>query len=461
MKEWLIPAAGIVSILIFIYYVLVVISYWAVIVNAFFKLKTNMKVVNANIDFESESLGRISILVPAYNEADTILNSVQSLLQQEYGEYEIIVINDGSQDDTLDNLIRHFDLKMIPIHYQHQLECKTIKGVYMDLKRPGKLIVVNKENGGKADSLNAGINFSRNEYICCIDADCILEPQALKKIVRIFPRKKETIAVGGMVKAVNGCHIKDGKVVQIDLPKTFIERMQVVEYLRAFLSSRFTWNKNNGSLIISGAFGMFDKKAVLSVGGYKTGLGEDMELVVRLQEYYRKNRIPYSISLASDAVCWTQVPTRYKDLQTQRIRWHKGLIESLLQHKTMLLNPRYGFVGMAAFPLQFFVEMLGPIIEVVGYVLLFVIAYYYGITSAALWIFAMAYLYGVFQTIISVVFEHRSYNIYRTKTNALQLIVACFIEPLFYRPITVLWRVRAFLTFKSRNRWGQIQRQKF
>ena len=186
MKEWLIPAAGIVSILIFIYYVLVVISYWAVIVNAFFKLKTNMKVVNANIDFESESLGRISILVPAYNEADTILNSVQSLLQQEYGEYEIIVINDGSQDDTLDNLIRHFDLKMIPIHYQHQLECKTIKGVYMDLKRPGRLIVVDKENGGKADSLTGTDGCATRRTACNSPVNPGTLPSGIPEIAVIY-----------------------------------------------------------------------------------------------------------------------------------------------------------------------------------------------------------------------------------------------------------------------------------
>lgn len=352
-------------------------------------------------------------------------------------------------------------MKRIPIYYENQLPCKLIKGVYVDINQPGKILVIDKENGGKADSLNAGINFSRNEYICCIDADCILDSKALKKIVRIFARKKETIAVGGMVKVINGCNVKEGKVVEAGLPKKFIERMQIVEYLRAFLSSRFSWNQNNGNLIISGAFGMFNKEAVLNVGGYKRGLGEDMELIVRLQEYYRKNKIPYSISMASDAVCWTQVPNNYKDLKTQRIRWHKGLVESLMQHKTMLLNPRYGFVGMVTYPLQFFVEMIGPLIEVLGYIFMIILLCFYGYTSFIFLIFIMAYLYGVFQTIFAVIFEHNTYNIYKTKLNTLRLIAVCFLEPVLYRPITVVWRVKSFFSFKNKNKWGEIERKNF
>lgn len=461
MREWIILIIAGLSIIIFLYYIFVVLSYWIIIVNAFFKLKSNMKIVSANIDLESENLGKISILVPAFNESDTILDTVQSLMKIDYNDYEVIVVNDGSEDDTLNKLIDYFKLKPLPIYYHHQLDCKRIRGVYTELKHPGRLIVVDKENGGKADSLNAAINFSRNRYICCIDADCILESQALKKVIRIFARRQETIAVGGMVKVINGCEVTNGKVNRVNLPKTFIERVQIIEYLRAFLSSRFTWNTNNGNLIISGAFGMFDKEAVLAVGGYRAGLGEDMELVVRLQEYHNHNKIPYSISMASDAVCWTQVPTRYKDLKIQRVRWHKGLIDSLMTHKKMLLNPDYGFVGMLAFPLQFFVEMLGPLIEVAGYILVFILLFFFKMTSAALWIFLMAYLYGVFQTIFAVIFERMTYNIYGSKKNTLRLLATCFLEPIFYRPVTVWWRVKAFITFREKHNWGRIKRKQF
>ena len=461
MKEWLVLAVVTLSIVIFVYYIFVVISHWIIIVNAFFKLKTSMKVVNANVDLESESLGGISVLIPAFNESDTILDSIKSLLLMDYKDYEIIVVNDGSEDDTLTKLISHFDLKTLPIHYNRQLNSERIRGVYTDLKHPGKLIVIDKENGGKADSLNAAINYSRYGYICCIDADCILEPQAIKKIVRIFARREETIAVGGMVKVVNGCEVKNGKVTGIGLPETFIEQVQVIEYLRAFLSSRFTWNKNNGNLIISGAFGMFDKEAVIAVGGYREGLGEDMELIVRLQEHYLRNKIPYSISLASDAVCWTQVPDRYKDLQTQRVRWHKGLIDSLITHKKMLLNPKYGIVGMISFPFQFFVEMIGPLVESVGYVLILILLCFFDMTYVAVLLLLMAYLYGVSQTVFSVIFEHLTYNIYKTKTNSLRLFAVCFAEPLFYRPITVWWRLKACLSFRSKGKWGEVKRKGF
>lgn len=457
----IIKIAMYVSTIIFIYFFVIVISYCAIIVNAFFRLKTDMKVVNSNIDLESESLSAVSILVPAYNESETIIDSITSLTRLDYDEYEIIVVNDGSSDDTCEKVVSHFGLSKLPITYNHQLECEEIKRIYTDLNS-NKITVIDKANGGKADSLNAAINISRYPYICCIDADCILEENALKKISRHFARRKETIAIGGMVKAANGCVISDGKVIEKRLPKKFIEKVQVLEYLRAFLTNRFTWNDNNSTLIISGAFGMFKKDAVIRSGGYKKGLGEDMELVVRMQEYYRDNGIKYYIGMASDAVCWTQLPSSYKDLRTQRKRWHKGLIESLWKHKQMLLNPRYGKIGMLSFPQQFFVEMCGPVIEGFGYIIFILLLLYYDLTYMVALVFIMAYLYGVFQTLFAVIFEKLTYDEYSTRKNTVSLIAVCFLEPIIYRPFTVFWRIEAFLGARRKKKgWGNIKRQKF
>ena len=253
------------SLLIFIYFFIIVISYWLLIINAFFKLKISMKVVNSNIDLPSESLAGISMIVPAYNEEKTIIETINSLLAQDYERYEIIIVNDGSSDNMLSALLEHFQLKPLPSLYDHQLPCAAIKGIYTAFENH-RIIVIDKANGGKADALNAGINYSNFDKVCCIDADCILEKDALKKINRIFARREETIAVGGMIKAMNGCKTINGKMVKIDLPTKFIEKVQIVEYLRAFLTNLFSWNQNNGSLIISGAFGLFSKDALLKVG---------------------------------------------------------------------------------------------------------------------------------------------------------------------------------------------------
>lgn len=446
--------------MIFIYFIIIVVSYWLIIFNAFFKLKTNMKVVNSSIDLANESLEGVSIIVPAHNEAKTIIDSINALLSLDYDQYEIIIVNDGSKDDMLELLIQHFKLKTLPLEFDQKLPSAKIKNIYTTFDRH-RIIVIDKENGGKADALNAGINYSRFDYVCCIDADCLLAKDALKKISRIFARRKETIAVGGMVKALNGCKVKDGKLVKVDLPKSFIAKVQIVEYMRAFLTNRFTWNQNNGSLIISGAFGMFSKEAIMKVGGYHADLGEDMELIVRMQHFYRQHDLPYSISMASDAVCWTQLPSSLKDLKTQRIRWHRGLIQALSAHRSMLLNPKYGTVGMLSFPHQYFIEMLGPMIEMIGYIIFCILLWYMRIGYMAIFIFLLAYLYGVFQSLFAIIFERLTYNIYTTKKNTLILLTMCFLEPLFYRPITVWWRIQAFLLAKKNDQWGEIKRTKF
>ncbi|MGB2867099.1 MAG: glycosyltransferase family 2 protein, partial [Bacteroidota bacterium] len=319
---------------------------------------------------QSELTPPISILAPAYNEEATVVQSVRSLLKLNYGRYEVIVINDGSKDETLATLVREFQMFPSKRIYQPEIASKPVRGIYRSRKAEYKdLIVVDKENGGKADALNVGINAASYEFICAIDADSLLEDDALQKVMKPFLEDSRVIASGGIVRIANGCEVVNGRVVRVGLSNKFLPIFQVVEYFRAFLSGRMGWQGVNGLLIISGAFGMFKRQAVVEVGGYRSDtVGEDMELVARLHRTKREKREPYRIVFVPDPVCWTEAPETLKILARQRNRWHRGLLDVILIHRKMLLNESYGVIGMAAMPYFFFVELLGPLIEFIGYV---------------------------------------------------------------------------------------------
>ncbi len=461
MNALIVRIALFISALIFIYFVVVVVMYSVSIFKAMMNMKTSRKVADSNIDLPSEALAPVSILVPAYNESATIIESIESLLASDYPAFEIIIVNDGSKDDTLEKVVTHFHLSPLPLTFPQTLPCQPIRRIYTDLNRH-KITLVDKENGGKADSLNAAINLNRFPLICCIDADCMLETHALKHIARHFARRAETIAVGGIVRIANGCKMQRGTIVQPRVPKKMIEKIQIIEYLRAFLTNRFSKNESNNMLIISGAFGMFRKDAVVRAGGYRKGLGEDMELIVRLHHYYIEHHLPYQITMASDAVCWTQAPSSYKDLKTQRVRWHRGLITTLFNYRSMLFNPKYGKIGSIAYPQQVFIEFGGPLIEALGYLLFVLLLFYFQLTITAIHLFLMAYLCGVIQALFAVIAERFAYNAYQSAGNSARLIAACLVEPLYYRPLTVFWRLRACLPYRrSKATWGSIQRKQF
>jgi cellulose synthase/poly-beta-1,6-N-acetylglucosamine synthase-like glycosyltransferase len=274
------------------------------------------------------------------------------------GRYELIIVNDGSKDKTLDVLIQYYDLIRVDHIFEYKLNTKPVRGIYMNRSIP-KLVVVDKENGGKEDSLNAGINISRKEYFCGIDADSLLEDDALLKLASlVLDEGVETPALGGNVFPVNGCAIERGQIVNIQIPKKSLARFQTMEYMRAFMAGRLGWAKINSLLIISGAFGLFRKERVIRAGGYLTSrgkyakdtVGEDMELIVRINRLMREIGIKYRIRYAYNANCWTEVPEDLQSLKRQRYRWHRGLIEILTFHKRMLFNPRYGRIGLLAMP---------------------------------------------------------------------------------------------------------------
>ncbi|WP_350344021.1 glycosyltransferase [Proteinivorax tanatarense] len=449
------------SLGMFLYFLIVNLLYIIVIVISLDRLKKTVKINSGDITAVSDYTKPISILVPAYNEQATIVNSIQSLLALDYPQFEIIVVNDGSKDSTLHEVISYYNLRRIDVELNNQVPSERIRGVYSSFDRPN-LVVVDKENGGKADALNAGINVSRFPLFCAIDADSFIERKALIKVAKPFLKYPETIASGGIVRIANGCNIENGRLIKASLPKKMVERFQVIEYFRAFLTSRVGWESLNSLLIISGAFGLFRKSAVIKVGGYKKTIGEDMELILRLHKAYIKEKIPYKISFASDAVCWTQAPDNLKGLKSQRIRWHRGLIDSMLRHKEMLLNPRYGKVGMLSMSYFCFVEMLGPVIEILGYIVLGMAIYYGILSNVVIYIFLMAFLFGVLFSYSGILLEQLSYKRYRSIVDICSLFFYSLFEQVGYRQITVWWRFSAFLNFKEGSKqWGSIQRKSF
>lgn len=318
-----------------------------------------------------------SLLAPAYNEGMTIVENVRSLLSLYYHNLEIIIINDGSKDDSIQKLIDAYDLEPVSYYIQGKIETNKVKGVYKSRNLAfKKLIVVDKENGGKADALNVGINFSSGQYLVCIDVDCILEQDAILKLAKPFLEEtdKKIIACGGVIRLANNCTIEDGKVVNVRMPKTLLGRTQALEYIRAFVLGRMAWSRASGLILISGAFGVFDRKTVVACGGYdRNTVGEDMELVVRMRRYMEERNEPYEVLTIPDPLCWTEVPETKEILKKQRNRWMRGTMETLWKHRDMMLNPKYKKLGMISLPYWGIFEFLGPFVEFAGYSLLVVL----------------------------------------------------------------------------------------
>ena len=404
----------------------------------------------------------VSVLAPAFNEEANVVENVRSLLMLDYPLFEVVLVNDGSSDRTLGRLIDAFDLRRSARSFERTLRCKPIRGVYESPTYPN-LVVVDKTNGGKADALNAGLNLSLYPIFCAIDADSILEPDALLRLVRPFvDAPGVTIAAGGVVRVANGCDIHGGRVHAVRLPRRALPLIQIVEYLRAFLFGRMGWSTGNSLLVISGAFGLFDKKAAVLAGGYATdSVGEDMELVVRMHRYRRERREAYRIGFVPDPICWTEAPESLRVLRRQRTRWQRGLIDTLLRHRAMIGRPRYGTVGMVSLPGFLVFEMISPLVELSGYVLL-PLLWAAGFLSPSLagTFFVVAVMYMVLVSALAILLEDLAFRRYSSVKDLARLLVAAVLENFGFRQLTVWWRVRAFVEYwRGDLSWGAMERR--
>lgn len=402
----------------------------------------------------------VSVIVPAHNEAPVIVQSIRALLNLHYPEYEVLVINDGSTDDTLDRLKAEFGLESSIKPVRLQVPHEDITAIYRS-KTYANLVVVDKVNGGKADAINAGINVSTFPIFCSIDADSLLEPDALLKSSKLFLEDDELIATGGIIRILNGCTIKDGAVTEIGLPRGFLEAMQVLEYTRAFLSGRTGWNALKSLLIISGAFGVFRKDMVVAVNGYRKTVGEDMDLVMRLHRHCRDNSIPYKILFVPDPVCWTQAPFKLGMLLKQRNRWHRGMIDALLANRAMILNRKYGATSLVGISYFVFVEFFGPLIELFGYIAVPVL-YYFGMLNTQFFVMLvlLAVFWGISINIGAVFLDIYNFRRYKKTSDILRLCVLAAAEFFGYRQIMLLERLKATLQFREKG-WGTQDRKVF
>ena len=421
-------------------------------------------VVQSDALFKTDLFKSISILVPAYNEADNIVESVESLLKLEYPEYHVIVINDGSSDNTLERLVSHFELIETEIYFKKEIDHQDIKATYRSPEIP-MLTVIDKTNGGKADSLNAGINISETDLICSIDADSILEQDVLKKLIQTFIEHKNTVAAGGVIRVINGCKIENREIKEIRTPKNFWARLQSAEYIRAFLFGRVGWDYFKSLLIISGAFGIFDRRAVIKVGGYLTDtVGEDMELIVRLHSYHLRNKEDYSIRFLPEPICWTEVPTDYKSLRNQRNRWHRGLADSIWRHKYMLFNPSYKRIGLFVMPFFLLFELLGPIVQMLSYIYLafiFLMPAYFNLPFVLLFI-VVSIVYGMIVSLTAILAEEIAFKTYSSFKDIVILSFFSFLENLGYRQMHAWWQFRGLVDFfKGKKDWGDMIRKGF
>jgi len=403
----------------------------------------------------------ISLLVPAYNEEATIAASVRSLLQLEYPEYEVVVVNDGSSDDTLEVMIREFRMAQFPEAFRKQLETHPMRSVYRSAVFPN-LRLIDKENGGKADALNAGINAARYPLFCAVDADSILQRDSLRRAVEPFLEEPLTIASGGTVRIANGCRVDGGFLTEIDLPHRLLPLLQIVEYLRAFLFGRLGWVPLNAVLVISGAFGVFRRDRVTEAGGYRTDcVGEDMELVVRLHRTHRLARRPYRISFVPDPICWTEAPETLAVLKSQRSRWQRGLSESLALNRSLFFHRRGGAPGWLAMPFMLIFEWFSPVVETAGYA--FVIAGFLlgALSVEALVLFILVAVgFGLLLSTSALLLEELSFHMYPKPRHMLAMVGAVLIENLGYRQLVSFYRLIGmwqWITNKTAP-WGRMTR---
>ena len=405
----------------------------------------------------------ISIIVPAYNEEITVVDTVRSLLTLEYRAYEIIVVDDGSKDRTSEVLAKAFDMHLVHRPIRRQVDCQREEFIYETRAQKVPLTLIRKKNGGKADSLNMGINAANFPYFICMDADSVLQYDSLRRIVQPVLADGNVVAVGGIVRISNDVELENGRVKRYRLPRNILAFMQVLEYDRSFLASRILFDRFNGSLIISGAFGLFKKATVIAVGGYdRKTLGEDMELVVKLHEYCTSNSIPYSIRYASDAICWTQAPERLRDLCKQRRRWHLGLFQSMYKHRTMFSNHRFGAVSFVSYLYFLIYELLSPFIEIFG-VCTMALAWWFDLINVPFMVLFFL-IYAVFGAILTLTaFFSRIYTADLTVSfgDGVRAACLCLFELVFLRFILAWVRCTAFIGYRKRwLSWGRIERRK-
>lgn len=405
----------------------------------------------------------ITIIAPAHNEEGSIRVAVRNLLQLDYPQLQVIVVNDGSEDRTLEEMREEFSLRLVRAVYVPQVKSAQVRGLYRS-DVDARLLVIDKEPGGsKADAVNAGLNAASSPYVCVVDADSILENDALLRImVPILEDPKRVVAVGGIIRVLNGSEISGGRLRRVRLPRKSIEVIQVIEYLRAFLIGREAWGQGNMLMIISGAFGVFRTDLVRAVGGYRaSSIGEDFDLVARMHRHLREIGADYHMQFVPDPMCWTEVPSDLKSLGRQRARWQKGLLDVLWPNRDMLFKPRYGRIGLFALPYLWLFELLAPVIEIAGIATIVLAACLGALSQAFFFQFLLfGYAFATMISIGSVLQEEITYKRYNDWQDVARLLSYCFLEHFPYRQLHMIWRLQGLWQYmRGDNVWRPLVRK--
>lgn len=463
----------ILKILHILFFVFAFVSILSYIVLAIISGKETLEYIKKNSivyykDILSSTISpSITIIAPAYNESLNVVENVRSLLSNHYVNYNVIIVNDGSKDDSLEKLIKAYDLKKINYIINDKIKTKPLRAGVFKSKNPAfeKLMVVDKENGGKADALNMGLNISKSKYVACIDVDCLLLEDALQKMIKPFLDETgaKIIAAGGVIRIANSCTIKGGKLVDVNLPKNLLVQSQILEYLRAFLLGRMAWSRLNGLLVISGAFGILDKETAIAVGGYDTQtVGEDMEIIVRMRRYMEENNIKYKVSYIPDPLCWTEAPENYKTFISQRNRWTRGTIETLKKHRKIGFNKKYGTFGLISYPYWLIFERFAPLIEAAGLLYFIILIILQQVRwEYALSFFLLAYSFSVLFSIIALYSEELTFHEYKKKGTGYKLIFLSALEPFILHPFVLYAALKGNYDyfFNKKKKWGKMERK--
>jgi cellulose synthase/poly-beta-1,6-N-acetylglucosamine synthase-like glycosyltransferase len=432
------------------------------------KYYANSAFLNKDVLIKSNNTIGVSIIAPAFNEGKSIVENVKSLLSQEYPLFEVVVVNDGSTDDTLEKLITSFDLVKADYFYQEKVKTYPVRGHYISTNPIyNKLIVVDKENAkSKADAINAGINSAKHPLYICTDVDCILRKDTIAMLVKPFiESKKKVIATGAAIRISNSCEFKEGTLYKSNYPKNFFACFQELEYIRSFLYGRMAWSRLNGLLLVSGGLGMFDRKLVIEVGGYKKeSLGEDMELITRMRKYMHLKKEGFEIKYIPESLCWTEGPSDRKVFLRQRVRWARGLAQNLYIHRKMIFNPKYGMTSLIVLPYYVLCEFAVPILEVIGLFFIAMDIAFFGINYSFLLIISISvYLFYTFVTLISVYFDQSIHKQYSGLRDIFKLIAFVFLEPFLYHPINIYASLKGYYNFfiNKEKVWGEMTRQGF
>ncbi|BCJ50755.1 glycosyl transferase family 2 [Actinoplanes sp. NBRC 14428] len=455
---------------IFAYFIALNSGYLALIVLAGLEFREHLRrmpFAGADDMFRSPLTLPVSVIVPAHNEGAGIVAAVQAMTALRYPRYEVVVVDDGSSDDTFERLRAQFDLVAVPRVVPSEIPYRSqVLSVHVARANPETLTVVRKTNGGKADALNVGINLARHPLVCMVDADSVLDPDALLSVAKPFGDDPLRVAAcGGVVRIANGCKVVGGRVVDVRMPKPWLLRVQVVEYLRAFLMGRTGWSRLGGLVVISGAFGIFRRDLVVEVGGMDPDtIGEDAELVVRLHHHLRRRHADYRVIFVAEPVSWSEAPSRLRVLGRQRRRWHRGIAEILSKHRGMILNPRYGRIGLLALPYYVLFELLAPFVELAAVVLLPLGLWAGAVDVGFAWRFVLvAYGYGLLVSLVSLFIEEVSFHRYPRWSDIARGVAAALVENFGYRQVLAVWQAWGALgAWRGRKAvWGVMHREGF